>query len=207
MKQHFVKKCIICGSSKYEKLFFGEHCYKGKSFFLVRCLNCGLMYRNPQFDKESTRALYRDPNYFESKYKGGVERSYIESKKDYFREAKKTIKKIKKYKEKGKLLEIGCAGGYFLKVAKKMGYKVVGVEISEEMSDYARNSLGLKVITGVFEEIDFDKEKFDVIYGAHVLEHIPDPLDFLNKISKILRSFVPIPLTPFSTKIIIISNI
>lgn len=186
MKKNF-KKCIICGSEDKEKLPFDEHYYKDKFYPLVKCLNCGLFYRSLQPDKKIIQKLYEDPFYFDSEYRGGVENSYVENEKTYLKEAKRFIKKIKKYKRSGKLLEIGCAGGYFLKAARKAGYDVMGVEISKEMCDFANNRLRLKVLNGFFEDIDFGSEKFDIIYGAHVLEHMFNPLDSLKKIKKMLK--------------------
>ena len=63
----------------------------------------------------------------------------------------------------------------------------MGVEISKEMTDYAQRNLGLKVINGDFQEIDFNGNMFDIIYSAHTLEHVTDPLQFLSKVKSIIK--------------------
>jgi len=181
-----MSQCILCGSDKYKILSFGKHQYEGKTFSLVECLDCHLRYRSPMPDKTTIQKAY-DFEYFQSEYKGGIEKSYIDNRDIYLREAKQLIKIIRIYKRYGKLLEIGCAGGYVIKEVQKAGYDVFGVELSQEMADYANKELGLKVIKGDFQEVDFDKNKFDIIYSAHTLEHVPDPLQFLSKAKNILN--------------------
>ena len=181
-----MSRCILCGSDKYKTLSFGKYQYEGEIFLLVECLGCGLRYRSPMPEKATIQKAY-DFEYFQSEYRGGVEKNYIDNKDIYFREAKQLIKIIKRYKRCGKLLEIGCAGGYVIKEIQNAGYDVMGVEISREMTDYAQKNLGLKVINGEFQEIDFNRDMFDIIYSAHTLEHVPDPLQFLSKVKSIIK--------------------
>jgi len=181
-----MNQCILCGSDKYKVLSFGKYQYNGKTFSLIECLNCHLRRRNPMPDKKTIQKAY-DFEYFQSEYRGGVEKNYIDNKNIYLREAKQLIKIIKKYKKNGKFLEIGCAGGHVMKELESEGYDVSGVELSKEMSDYANKKLGLKIINKDFQEINFDKNKFDIIYSAHTLEHVLDPLQFLLKTKKIIK--------------------
>ena len=89
---------------------------------------------------------------------------------------------IKRYVPRGQLLDIGCAGGYLLEVARdEFGYDVKGIEVSEEMSTRAR-SRGLDVLTGLIENIPSDWKRFDIVYMGDVLEHIPMPRPLMEKI-------------------------
>ena len=48
------------------------------------------------------------------------------------------IKEIKQYRFPGDLLDIGSGTGFFMQLAKKSGYSVNGVELSEYAAQYAK---------------------------------------------------------------------
>jgi len=83
-------------------------------------------------------------------------------------------------------LEIGCATGAFLNEAKQQGFDVVGLDAS---SNYAKftNKQGLEVKHGRLEDVAFEKEQFDVIAFSHLLEHIENPLAFLEELKTYLK--------------------
>ena len=79
----------------------------------------------------------------------------------------------------GKLLDIGCGGGKFLKFAKELGWEVVGIELDENAAIAARG-IGLNVIHGSFSELNQLNQQFDVIVCSHVLEHVYDPTSLIE---------------------------
>ncbi|NIO87116.1 MAG: methyltransferase domain-containing protein, partial [Candidatus Aminicenantes bacterium] len=85
-----------------------------------------------------------------------------------------------------KLLEIGCARGYLLKLAKDIGYDVQGVEVSSYASDIARNA-GLSVFNGTMKDISLAENSFDVVVAIDVIEHVVDPINFLLTVKKYLK--------------------
>jgi 2-polyprenyl-3-methyl-5-hydroxy-6-metoxy-1,4-benzoquinol methylase len=89
----------------------------------------------------------------------------------------------------GKLLDVGCGMGYFVKhVAKYAGWEVWGCEISEHAVCYAKRKLGLtNIISGKIEEANFCDQSFDIITLWDVIEHIPNPDPFLAKINQFLK--------------------
>jgi 2-polyprenyl-3-methyl-5-hydroxy-6-metoxy-1,4-benzoquinol methylase len=87
----------------------------------------------------------------------------------------------------GRLLEIGCAGGFFLDEARKAGFDVVGAELNPEMAAIARDKLSLTVHEGMFETLGFAPESFDVIVAQDVLEHIRDPNTFVGHVAGLLK--------------------
>ena len=72
----------------------------------------------------------------------------------------------------GKLLEVGCAHGWFLEAARPH-FDVLGIEPDEAIFTGTRDK-GLPVRNGYFPDILGAGEKFDVIVFNDVLEHIPD---------------------------------
>ena len=85
----------------------------------------------------------------------------------------------------GKLLDIGCGNGEFLRFANRFGWHVVGVDFDEKAASEAR-SYGLDVRTGGIDVID-SKEKFDFISLSHVIEHVYDPARLLSSCYELLN--------------------
>lgn len=86
---------------------------------------------------------------------------------------KSLLKEILKSKPTGgTLLEVGCAHGWFLRLAQA-SFDVLGVEPDEYIYE-ARLKNVLPVRHGYFPNVLNEKEKFDVIVFNDVFEHIPD---------------------------------
>lgn len=88
------------------------------------------------------------------------------------------------------LLDVGCGTGIFLKEAKKLGYKVVGIDFDRENIRIAHEHFGLKdVLPVTLEELisSHQNNKFDVITFFEVLEHMDNPNNFINLIKTGLK--------------------
>lgn len=100
---------------------------------------------------------------------------------------------ILKYKKEGKLLEIGCAYGYFLRVAENF-FETYGVDISQHAIEYAKNvTNNTDLIVGDAEMIldtivEKNKHKFDVVVALDVLEHLSNPSATIEIIHKLLSN-------------------
>jgi SAM-dependent methyltransferase len=132
-----------------------------------------------------------DDNYFSAKgdwVEGVWPLGYVQAERNVRKEAAEVLDILPK--RRGRLLEIGCAGGFFLDEARKRGFDVVGIELNESMAAHGRIGLGLNVIQGRIEDIDssFFRQSFDIIVLMDVLEHIPDPRALFRKISDWLVS-------------------
>ncbi len=91
-----------------------------------------------------------------------------------------------KYKP-GKVLDIGCGSGKFLKFAKQLGWNVTGIELDENAVNACREA-GLNVIHGSFTEMSHLNQQFDLIVCSHVLEHVYDPISLISLSLSILAS-------------------
>lgn len=98
----------------------------------------------------------------------------------------KKAEPILRSKTNGKILDVGCGDGSLLKYMKELGWQTYGVEFNDVSSRYAREVLGLNVFSGKLEETDYPEGSFDVITFFHVLEHLSDPLEALEKIYSLL---------------------
>ena len=82
------------------------------------------------------------------------------------------LKEILKHKTSGTLLEIGCAQGGFLKLAKEH-FDVEGIDVSEFAVNCAKKDHNVWV--GDIQKIKLEENKYDVIVIFNVLEHLKNP--------------------------------
>jgi SAM-dependent methyltransferase len=88
-------------------------------------------------------------------------------------------------KRSGKLLDIGCGNGEFLKFAGRYGWHAVGVDFDRGAVKEAR-SYGLDVRLGDINVLD-SSERYDFISLSHVIEHVYDPAELLRSCHGLLN--------------------
>ena len=87
----------------------------------------------------------------------------------------------------GRLLDVGCGEGAFLRVATQLGWDATGVELTEEACAAARAQTGFSVVTGDLTKDDlFGGRSFDVVTLWGVLEHVPNPEELLRSCTRLL---------------------
>lgn len=165
-------KCPLCNSQQVESLFI----YQTHS--LVKCKNCQLIFQS-QSDRLNASDLINqiyDENWIRMKEQAAI--------KDLYEHYSFYNLFIEMYSpDKGELLEIGCGTGEFLYLAQNTGWNVTGIEPSTKASSYAVEHYKLNIINSVWnEKLSNSAQKFDAIVFWHVLEHIPDPVIFLNQL-------------------------
>jgi 2-polyprenyl-3-methyl-5-hydroxy-6-metoxy-1,4-benzoquinol methylase len=151
---------------------------------LVRCRRCGLVYVDPRPVAEE--ADYEE-EFFLHEYKDVYGVDYIADRDNITRLARGRLDAIERYRQGGKLLDVGCAAGFLLDEARRRGWKPRGVEISRFASEYARWALNLDVFTGSLDAAELPEQEFDVVVLYFVLEHLRDPLALLQEICRILK--------------------
>jgi len=168
-------KCNLCGSEDFSLLFKGHdyQYFSPLTFKVMRCNRCGLVCLNPR-PKEII-------HYYPER------KEVIE--KDYFLFLNPDrIKKVKRLKKRGRILDIGFGHGDFLFDMSKEGWEVYGNEISKTGYDFAREKLGLKnIYNSDLLSLDFPENYFDVVTMWHTLEHMKKPQETLRRINRILK--------------------
>lgn len=152
-------------------------------FKLLKCSSCQIVFTDPfpskTLQKEVNRELYG---------RQMVQNEYWEKLPQLKRRVKKIVTELQKFKKTGKLLDIGCGFGLFLKMAKEVGFKVYGVEMEKETVKAAQEKFGLKNISPKsVEKIDFPERYFDVITLFDILEHLENPEVILKKLKRLLK--------------------
>lgn len=97
---------------------------------------------------------------------------------------------------RGSLLDVGCAIGTELVVAAERGWQPLGIELSQTARELAVKQ-GLDVMAEPLERCSLPSASFDVVTLNHVLEHQPEPREFLYEVARVLRPdgklFVSVP--------------
>lgn len=180
--------CYLCGSSKlsvYGNLTDLLLEREDVEITLVKCENCGLLYQYPRFSQETIDKHY--PPEYDSYKSENLESSDLSSRISRLGLSKRR-KFVTSIKGGGKLLDIGCATGNFMRAMKSSpGWELFGVEINKHAAEIARQEFSLNVIHGELEQANFPQDYFDVITLWDVLEHLPDPQSTLSEIYRVLK--------------------
>jgi SAM-dependent methyltransferase len=86
----------------------------------------------------------------------------------------------------GRVLDVGCAYGWFLQAARERGWATAGVEVEDATASEARVA-GLDVFTGTLADAALPDGAFDVVGLWDVLEHVPDTDAFLAECRRVLK--------------------
>jgi SAM-dependent methyltransferase len=86
----------------------------------------------------------------------------------------------------GRLVDVGSGKGHFLDAARRAGWAVQGIEVSEAAEAEARRRYDVTT-TVVADWADAEASgPFDAITFWHVLEHLPDPVGALQRARPLL---------------------
>lgn len=155
------------------------------AFQLVRCNLCDLIFVNPRIKSSvilSSYATAIDTNHqYQSDYR-------IKSFKRALKGTEKYMNNSNLDFKRSNVLDIGCAGGAFLKAAEQLDYTALGLEPSKNLTLWAKENLNVRVIATTLEKYSKNKtKKFSIVTFWDVLEHIHNPSKTLRYAKKILK--------------------
>lgn len=186
-----LKKVDICPICQVDfPLPWGEK----NGFDILQCVSCSHIFANLG-DKKI-------PDGSEDHFREKITNGQMESDLDYYKHlcggeekgaptyvtASHVLRMLSKlmHKSSKKLLDIGCGSGYLVHKASVSGYSALGIDPGG-WGQIAAGDKGISVKQCYLSDDTFDF-KFDVITATDVLEHIPDPIEFLKLLASYINS-------------------
>jgi SAM-dependent methyltransferase len=159
-------------------------------FSVVTCSDCGLTYVTPRLVDASLLAHVYDEGYWSSS--SAKDRGYTDYRADaplYLKTYRKRYGVVARhFPRPGRVLDVGCAAGYFLKVCQEKGWDVLGLEVSDAIRPQAQERLGRdRVLPGLLEDAPLEPHSFDLVTFWDVVEHIPDVVGALQRVRTLLK--------------------
>jgi SAM-dependent methyltransferase len=143
---------------------------------IVRCPACGHMQLERFPGEEDLAEAYGE----------AASDDYVEEEDGQRATARRVLERIEATRGgPGSLLDLGCWVGYLLDEARARGWEVCGIEPSEFAAAFARDRLGLPVVTGGLFDTD-PGQRFDAVFLGDVIEHLPRAGESLDRIRTLL---------------------
>jgi SAM-dependent methyltransferase len=180
--------CPICRGNDSETVFQAlDFDQSTERFDLLRCTDCGLTQTSPQPGPEQIGSYYSQSYYGggASKFSGPVE-ALTQFGNRY--RAKKILKALTgngDRSSKVRVLDIGCGRAALLACFRKLGCDCYGLERDEFPK--GADLEGIDIHTGSLDDRPYADSCFDVVVIWHVLEHLHDPVETLEKLAPLMR--------------------
>jgi 2-polyprenyl-3-methyl-5-hydroxy-6-metoxy-1,4-benzoquinol methylase len=143
---------------------------------LARCPVCSLVWlKDPPSPAEMGNHYGED--YDRSIASAGAELDHWKGRRDV----------LLQYKSGGKILDLGCSSGGFLKSLPSSRWEPYGIEMSAAVAVEAGRNSGAEIFVGEILDAPFSSENFDAITCFHVFEHLYQPRAVLDKVSQWLK--------------------
>jgi SAM-dependent methyltransferase len=168
--------CPVCASGAHRPHL------RCRGFGFVRCRVCGHVFQNPQPVFDDLQRRYQDEYFaYERHNEEAFFRLMLLGLADIgFGAIEATLPPGRAF------LDIGCATGMLLAHMQSRGWSVQGVEISRPAAEFGMRERRIPIFIGPVEKAPLAPASFSFIHFSHVIEHIPDPRGFLEKVRSLL---------------------
>ncbi len=170
-----MSSCIVCGADRQIPFYDG----------LLRCGECGHVVADLALGEAAFHALYARSYFFGDEYLDYIaDRPVLQRN---FGLRLKTLGRFINPARHQRLLEIGCAYGFFLDLARHEFATAQGIDVSADAIRYARSELGVDAVEGDFLAHDFGPQRFDVVCLWDTIEHLRSPHLYIAKAASLLE--------------------
>jgi len=167
-----------CGGIAFVDNFLGQY----KTCSVVRCLQCGQLRTFPEPSAESLEVIYSQATekYSETGFNAERDALFSGFGEDVVRNLSPFLP------PNARLLDVGCNMGHLLFAARKAGWKADGLEINKGLVPTLRSN-GFTIYDTFLETANIAPATYDVLVANQVLEHVPEPLEFLNAAKRVVK--------------------
>ena len=177
----------LCGSpvEPAECLIWQKHGYD-----IVRCSVCRLMFRHPLPRVEELPALYGVDYFAHSEGEAASGEGYASYTDDaplHRANGRRRLERLERLQTPGRLLDVGCAAGFFVDEAARRGWFAEGIDVSAAMIEWGRGATQGELAVGEFTALEQQSSLYAAITMWDYLEHTLDPAAELQKAYELLE--------------------
>jgi 2-polyprenyl-3-methyl-5-hydroxy-6-metoxy-1,4-benzoquinol methylase len=156
-----------------------------RSLRVARCGECGHGYVWPVPAADFVEAIYREPAYYQGAAESIGFHDYESLSPARNRMFRRHLTRIEAEVGRGRILDVGCATGDFLKVARDRGWRVLGADPSVARTQV--EAAGIELVGTNVHDVDLDEGTLDAITFWDVLEHVTNPVADLAQARRLLK--------------------
>lgn len=166
--------CGLCGSRDLRPTRAG----------LERCMDCGLAGAYPLPAPRDLKKLYTREYYEAWGGGGGEDRAVKAMKQATFA---RRLDPLMPLRQGARILDVGCATGFFLDLIEARGGEAHGVEINPYAARVAEARFPGRIKEGTLAEAAYPDGYFHTVFMSDLIEHVPRPGDLLDETHRILE--------------------
>lgn len=203
-----LKVCPICRGGVEDKLILPYDDMVGLASRweqkIAVCPKCGFVFTRNPFSDEQLANRYK----YHSKFEFDSEDYFLEEEETYRSRSlrqKQFLERTLDLQNIHSIFEVGAASGYNLSLYRDTA-RTLGIEPSAKNCSNAAKRYGVELFCGTFAEYmavrdrQTEKEKFDLVFLSHTLEHIVSPREFICQCTSMEPEYFFIEVPTFDYK-------
>lgn len=181
--------CNLCGADDFDVLFQAGEAQIAR---IVKCRQCGLIYANPRgqpvdaddYEAAEPEGLLEGVEHDRTHpFRWRYDKEQLQTRD--FDTTWNLLKRL--HPEKGHVVEVGSGLGFLLKRFIDDGWEATGVDPWRELPQFTQSVMGFDTLPTTLEKAKLPAESADVVILLHVIEHVPDPLETMREIRRVLK--------------------
>ena len=178
-------QCPLCAGKSWRKI------YDLGLLKVQKCTQCAMIFMDPFLSPEGMKKIFSSPELL-----GSVNQFLADYGNSATWETPRTLaiyrQVIRKITEDrlggpGKILDIGCGMGTFLKCAVERGWKSFGLEPNCANREKLRTKHGIEVFEDDFFTGTIPEKDFDAVALWDLIEHVPNPEAWVRRCGSFLK--------------------
>jgi 2-polyprenyl-3-methyl-5-hydroxy-6-metoxy-1,4-benzoquinol methylase len=177
--------CAVCGHS-FDPAAHVRWTKDG--FVIVCCPSCGLLFRRDLPSTEELDAIY-GPAYFsgDAQLHGQGYLDYTGDADAHRAISRRRLAALENLADRGRLLDVGTAAGFFVDEARARGWEAAGIDVSEAMVSWGRRELDVPLERATLASAAVPEGSLDVLTMWDYIEHSLEPRRDLERAHTLLR--------------------
>ena len=166
----------------------GKVLHQAENFRVVECADCGFAHLDPKPPAADLKRFYEGTFYDEANpdYLVKTEREIGYWNRVVYGVKERNLRNL--LGGVGRILDIGCCGGFFLRYFADRGWDVLGLEPGRSAYEWATQKSRVPAKQMFFElASEAELGLFDAVHLAFVMEHVRQPKEFLYKVRRLLK--------------------